>query len=254
MGGVQGALRAQGRGFAVGPARVPIVPGAILFDLINGGDKAWGRMPPYWELGYRAAEAAGIAFALGTAGRGLRSHHGDAEGRPRFGERRVRRGLYDRRAGRRSTRWDRRPSAPARISGQPPSNGVPNSAASAGRPPCRAMPWPFRMKGDAPVNTTVAIIVTDAPLTKAQAKRLAVMAHDGFARALRPTHAALDGDVVFAAATGGRARIPTPRDLTELGTLAADALARAIARGVFEASALPFAHSLPSWRDRFGTP
>src|SRR6478735_7992920 len=69
--GVQAFLREQGRGFAVRSARVPIVPAAILFDLLNGGDKAWGRYPPYRELGHAAAAAAGTDFALGSAGAGL---------------------------------------------------------------------------------------------------------------------------------------------------------------------------------------
>ena len=74
----------------------------------------------------------------------------------------------------------------------------------------------------------------------------------GLARALRPTHAALDGDLVFAAATGRHPAEATEHGLTELGTLAADCVARAIARGVYEATALPFESALPAWRDRFG--
>ena len=69
--GVQAWLREQGRGFAIGDVRVPIVPGAVLFDLLNGGDKKWGRYPPYRELGYAAAAAAGTDFALGSAGAGF---------------------------------------------------------------------------------------------------------------------------------------------------------------------------------------
>ena len=68
--GVQAALKEMGRGFAVGPLRVPIVPAAILFDLLNGGDKAWGRYPPYRELGYEAVQAAAESFELGTHGAG----------------------------------------------------------------------------------------------------------------------------------------------------------------------------------------
>src|ERR1043165_8898604 len=69
-GGTQAWLREQGRGFAVGPVRVPIVPGAILFDLLNGGDKNWGRFPPYRDLGYAAAANLASDFKLGTAGAG----------------------------------------------------------------------------------------------------------------------------------------------------------------------------------------
>ena len=95
-------------------------------------------------------------------------------------------------------------------------------------------------------------MATDAALTKAQAKRLAVAAHDGLARSLRPAHAPLDGDIVFTAATGAVTLIDGLESLTELCALAADTLARAVARGVFEATALPFPNALPAWRDRHG--
>src|SRR5207244_8359110 len=68
--GVQAYLHEQGRGFAIGDARVPLVCGAVLFDLLNGGDKNWGRFPPYRDLGFAAAAAAGVSFALGSAGAG----------------------------------------------------------------------------------------------------------------------------------------------------------------------------------------
>jgi L-aminopeptidase/D-esterase-like protein len=109
----------------------------------------------------------------------------------------------------------------------------------------------MRLQTDRLENTTIAIVATDAPLTKSQAKRLAVQAHDGMAHALRPSHGALDGDIVFAASTARCARQPEPRDLAEIGMIAADTLARAIARGVFEATALPFDGALPAWRDLF---
>jgi L-aminopeptidase/D-esterase-like protein len=92
--------------------------------------------------------------------------------------------------------------------------------------------------------------VTDAALTKPQAKRLAMIAQTGFARAIYPVHAPLDGDVLFAAATGEKPIEPFI-GLTELGMVAANVVARAIARGVFEATALPFLGALPAWRGRF---
>src|SRR6202012_1620688 len=113
----------------------------------------------------------------------------------------------------------------------------------------------MRLKGGAAAtaveNTTLAVVVTDAALSKPQVKRLAMIAQTGFARAIYPVHAPLDGDVVFAAATGQKPVDPL-LGLTELGMLAANVVARAIARGVFEATALPFPSSLPAWRDRFG--
>jgi L-aminopeptidase/D-esterase-like protein len=110
----------------------------------------------------------------------------------------------------------------------------------------------IRMKGEAGESTTIAVVATDAPLAKAQCKRVAVQAHDGLAMALQPAHAALDGDVVFAAATGACSRAPTLRDLTEIGAVAARCLARAVARGVYEARALPVAGAQADWRSRFG--
>ena len=112
----------------------------------------------------------------------------------------------------------------------------------------------LRMKGGGPPpSTTIALIATDAVLTKAQAKRLAIMADDGLARAIRPAHAPMDGDTVFACAT---LRRPLPAGfegsaLTEIGMAAGDCLARAIARGVYEATALPYPGALPAWRDKF---
>jgi L-aminopeptidase/D-esterase-like protein len=94
-------------------------------------------------------------------------------------------------------------------------------------------------------------VVTDADLTKGQAKRLAMIAQTGMARAIYPVHAPLDGDVVFVAATGGKPVEPLA-GLTELGMVAANVLARAIARGVYTAVALPFPGALPAWKDRFG--
>jgi L-aminopeptidase/D-esterase-like protein len=113
----------------------------------------------------------------------------------------------------------------------------------------------MRIKGgpaaSARENTTIGLVVTDATLTKPQAKRLAMIAHTGFARAIYPVHAPTDGDVLFAAATGEKPIEPLV-GLTELGTVAANVVARAIARGVYNATALPFAGALPAWKDQFG--
>ena len=110
----------------------------------------------------------------------------------------------------------------------------------------------MRLQGQPRENTTIALVATDATLTKPQAKRLAVMAHDGLARAIYPAHTPLDGDIVFAASTGS-ARWPIRcYGLAELGTVAANVLARAVARAVYEATALPFPSALPGWKDKFG--
>ena len=122
--------------------------------------------------------------------------------------------------------------------------------------------WPQRSRADALAlrsqrrararTPRSRVVATDAKLTKAQANRLAVMAQTGLARAIYPVHTPLDGDVVFAAGTGQKP-LPDPvYALSELGMVAANVLARAIARGVYEATALPFPGALPSWKDKFG--
>jgi D-aminopeptidase len=113
----------------------------------------------------------------------------------------------------------------------------------------------LRTKGvvRARTNTTLVVVATDALLTKAQAKRLAVMAQDGLARAIYPVHTPLDGDVVFSAATGARKLEDPLFGLMRLGAVAANVVARAIARAIFEATALPLPNAQPAYRDRFGT-
>jgi L-aminopeptidase/D-esterase-like protein len=247
--GVQAWLAEQGRGLAVRTARVPIVPGAILFDLLNGGDKAWGRFPPYRELGYAAAARAAGDFALGSTGAGFGATTVNLKG-----------GLG---------------SASATCGGFTVGalvavNAV-GSAVVGGGPWFWAAPFeqeaefggrgfPARLpegaltpltKGTPQASTTLAVVATDATLTKAGAKRLAIMAQTGLSRALYPVHTPLDGDVVFAAATGSRPAPDPTVGLSEIGTAAANCLARAVARGIYEAAALPFPGSLPAWRDRF---
>ncbi|HEV3185789.1 MAG TPA: P1 family peptidase [Xanthobacteraceae bacterium] len=249
--GVQAWLREQGRGFAVRSARVPIVPGAILFDLLNGGDKDWGRFPPYRDLGYRAALAAASDFALGSTGAGLGATTVDLKG-----------GL----------------GSASVVTGSGYTIGALAAVNAAGSVVVGGGPWfwaaPFerdreyggcgfpsplpagalapRTKGSVQESTTLAVVATDAALTKAQLNRVAVMAQTGLARAIHPVHTPLDGDVVFAVATGRKAAPDPVLGLTEIGSAAADTLARAVARGVYEATALPFPGAVPSWRDRFG--
>jgi L-aminopeptidase/D-esterase-like protein len=110
-----------------------------------------------------------------------------------------------------------------------------------------------RLKGGPGTSTTIALVATDAALTKVQAKRLAIMANDGLARAILPAHAPMDGDTVFAASTGRRT-LGDVYELTELGQAATIVLARAVARGVFEAGALPWPGAQESWRARFAAP
>ena len=194
----------QGRGFAVRTARVPIVPAAILFDLFNGGDKEWGRFPPYRELGYAAAAAAGADFALGSVGAGTGATTVNCKG-----------GIGSasaQNAGRplRSARSPQSMPPAASLSIRPVVLGgaVRSRTASSAAAGCRQYSRRTRStratKGGARESTTLVVVATDAILTKAQAKRLAVMAQSGLSRAIYPVHTPLDGDVVFAASTGRR--------------------------------------------------
>jgi L-aminopeptidase/D-esterase-like protein len=250
-GGAMSWLREQGRGFAIGPVTVPIVPGAILFDLLNGGNKSWGRHAPYRDLGYAAAAAAGHDFALGTAGAGygattvnLKGGLGSASAQTRDGA--IVGAIVAVNAvgsvtvGNAAQFW----AAPFERDGEFGGLGFPAET------PADALA--VRLKGGAGRNTTIALVATDVTLTKQQAYRLAVTAQDGLARAIYPVHTPLDGDTVFAASTGKRPLTDPIYAFAELGALAANVLARATARAVYEATALPFPGALPSWKDKFG--
>jgi D-aminopeptidase len=249
--GVVACLAEQGRGFVVGTARVPIVPGAILFDLLNGGDKGWGRYPPYRELGYQAAKTAAPDFALGSVGAGTGASTENLQGGIGSASARTQAGAI---VG---------AIAAVNTAGRVTIGGSRHFWASPieQEKEFGGLGWPATFPADAHVphlkgrvreSTTLAVIATDAALTKPQAKRLAVMASAGLARAIYPVFSPLDGDVVFAAATGKRPLGDAVRDLAELGAIAANCLARAVARAVFEAKSLPFPGALPSWHDRFG--
>jgi L-aminopeptidase/D-esterase-like protein len=250
MGGAAAFLREHGRGYPVGQIKVPIVPGAILFDLLNGGDKDSRSEPVYWHLGYRAAAAAALDFTLGSTGAGhgattanLKGGLGSASGATSNG---FRVGAL----------------AAVNAIGSATIGGGPHFWAAPYEQDCEfgGLGWPspfpkngldLRIKSDRAESTTIAIAATDAALSKAEAKRLAIMTHAGIARALRPSHAHLDGDTVFAAATGTARLQASIRDKMEIGALAADCLARAIARAIYEAAALPFPGALPAWKDLY---
>lgn len=255
-GGVQAWLAEQGRGFAVADALIPIVPGAVQFDMLNGGNKKWGKFPPYRDLGYAAATAATDGeFELGTVGAGFGATTVNFKGGLGSASAVLSNGV--RVAAIASVNavgsvtvgdgpwfW----AAPFEQNSEFGGRGLPPSFT----PDMLAM----RLKGGPAAssieNTTLAIVVTDAILDKAQVQRLAIIAQTGFARAIYPVHAPLDGDIVFAAATGEK-QIDPLYGLTELGAVAANVIARAIARGVYEATALPFAGTLPSWKTRFAS-
>lgn len=247
--GVANALRAGGVGFDVDGQKVPIVPAAILFDLLNGGDKDWD-VNPYAALGAAALAARDVDFAIGTAGAG----HGAVAGTLKGG------------LGSASAILDSGATVGALVAVN--AHGVPGPDNS---PHLWAAPWEIGVEfgGLGPVpagvnphptlaggltsgkNTTIGVIATDAALDKAQCQRLAVAAHDGFARALVPSHTPFDGDLIFAVSTGARQLDDPLGDVVGLGHAAASVMARAIARGVWEAMPSPD-DTVPTFRDRHG--
>ena len=249
--GIAAYLAEQGRGFKVRTARVPIVPGAILFDLLNGGDKGWGRYPPYRELGYEATKAAAADFAMGSVGAGTGASTENLQGGVGSASAQTGGGALVgaiaavNTAGRVTIGGSRHFwAAPFEQGNEFGGLGWPAKFPEDAHVP--------RLKGRIRENTTLAVVATDAALSKPQAKRLAVMASAGLARAIYPAFSPLDGDIVFAASTGERELGDVVHDLAELGAIAANCLARAVARAVFEARTLPFPGAFPSWRDRFG--
>lgn len=252
--GVQSALRERGIGFAVGTTRVPIVPQAILFDLANGGDKEWGRHPPYRDMAYEAVFAAGPDFALGTAGAGygatvawagrdlrLLGGIGSAsfitQGGITVGALAAVNAVGTVTVGDTAHFW----AAPWEIGAEFGGLGFPEKLPPSAR---RVV-----MKGAPGENTTLGVIATDAALSKADLKRLAMMAHTGMARAIVPVHTPLDGDIVFAISHGERRLEGGPMGLAVLGAAAADVMARAIARAVYEAGGPDIASDHPAYRD-----
>ena len=252
--GVQSLLRERGRGFQIAPGapRVPVVSGAILFDLANGGNKEW-KEAPYRALGRMAAENAGADFSLGSAGAG----YGATAGAYKGGIGSVS-SLTD-------DGYTVGAIAAVNSVGSPLIPGTDlfwafpleqNGEFGARRPkgplPAFDLDLPRDMKGGPPQprgNTTIAIVATDVALSVIELKRMAIMASDGFARALRPVHTPFDGDLVFAVSTAKRELSGArPQGVMRLGMIAADCLARAIARGVYEARSLGRAKS---YRDTF---
>ena len=251
-GGVVSFLRQEGRGVRIGTANVPIAAQAIIFDLLNGGDNNWGRMPPYWELGWRAAEkASGGDFPLGTIGGGYGASTVNFKGglgsasavTPSgfiVGALAIVNAVGSVTIGDGPHFW----AGAYEIGREFGGHGLPS------RVPAEA--HKLRIKGTAPPSTTIALVATNARLTKAEAKRLSIMANDGLARAIRPVHAPMDGDTVIAVSMQDAPLKNRTTDLTEIGQAAADCLARAVARGVYEAAVPSDAWAgPPAYRDLY---
>lgn len=246
--GVVAGLRADGRGYRVGSAIIPLVPGAILFDLLSGGDKDW-KENPYPALGRAAYDAATTTTPVGTIGAGTGAMTAMMKG-----------GL-----GTASLILDNGTTVAALVAANPMG-----SVTTPGQRHFWAAPFEINDEfgGLGPdvttglgrvfesrkltamqerANTTIAIVATDAALDKAQCQRVAIAAHDGIARACVPAHSPSDGDLVFSASTGAKP-LADPSDLGAIGHAAALCLSRAIARGVFAATAAPN-DLLPTWSD-----
>lgn len=251
--GVMDGLRAIGRGFRVETATIPIVPGAIIFDLLNGGDKDWTDNP-YVALGRQALAAARTEFAQGTVGAGTGALTANLKG-----------GL-----GSASLVLPSGHIVGALVVANPTGSVTMGDSAHfwaspfevdgefGGRGPLVA-PLSFaqsaRTKRDgtsAIANTTIAIVATDAVLSKAQAKRMAVAAQDGIARSASPSHTPVDGDLVFSVVTGDKPILDPILDVIHLGHAAAVCLARAMARAIYLATPAP-GDIVPTWQQKWGS-
>ncbi len=248
-GGVTEGLLATGRGFAVRDVLVPIVPSAILFDLGFPGRAAWSGEPPYRRLGRAALARAGRDFRLGNAGAGMGAKAGRLKGGIGsaslcLGDQAMVGALVAVNSWGSVVRpdcgrlWAAEQAIPGEIAAQPALPAAPldpdDFSACAGLV--------------AGANTTIAVVATDAPLDRNGCLRLAIMAQDGLAQAIRPAHTPFDGDTVFALATGAGGETD-PAMLARLGSAAASCLARAIMRAVMAATSLG---GFPSWTERWG--
>ncbi|MGH7046363.1 MAG: P1 family peptidase [Stellaceae bacterium] len=262
--GVVAWLAAAGRGFVVGAPRaaairVPIVPAAILFDLGFPGRRPWSGEPPYRRLGHEAAASVGKEFAQGNAGAGLGARAGQLKGGIGSASTVLRDGttlgaIVAVNSWGSAVRpdcgrfWTAELARPGETDAQPPLPLTaldPNDFSGCKvELPAAADP----IANTTIANTTIAVVATDASLDKGGCRRLAIMAQDGLARAIRPIHTPFDGDTVFALATGTGAP-PAAADLLRYGSAAADCLTRAVMRALTKAEPLC---EVPSWRQRWG--
>jgi L-aminopeptidase/D-esterase-like protein len=257
---VTAALGARGRGFSARPGNptVPIVPAAILYDL-GPHSHAWRDAPPFAALGAEALAAAGPEFSLGAHGAGRGATAGLLKGGLGSVSAGIGGGLIvgalvavnpvgsvctpvD------ACFWTWPFEVAEEFGGRRPSTGAP--------PAQEPIPEDSKLFARIPApgtNTTIAVVATNAALSTAECKRVAMMAQDGFARAIRPAHTPFDGDTVFALASGALEVGAGPEralEVARIGASAADCVARAVARGVHEARSAE--GEAPAWRDRAG--
>ena len=257
LAAADGAMRwlaGHGRGFAVAGTVVPIVPAAALFDLANGGDKSGlaENQSIYSGLAVAACEAATATPEIGSVGSGAGATTADLKGGFGLAETVLEGGaqvacfVAVNAVGRvtlGATPHFR--AAPYEIDGEFGGLGLPSPL-----PPDAAA---IVIKGtvEPHASTTLAVVATDCALTRDEAQRLAIAAHDGLALAIYPAHTPFDGDTVFALSTGTRALADGPRGLLSLCATASTTLARAIARAAYAATPAP-GDKLPTWRERYG--
>jgi L-aminopeptidase/D-esterase-like protein len=221
------ALARSGRGLAMGEGAdtlfVPVVPAAILFDLANGGDKGFARAggedPPYARLALAALAAFSDVPAEGRVGAGYGAQAGSRQGGIGIAAATLEGG--------------------GRVAALVAVNSFGEVYADA--LPSGPVPMPKRRRvSGLAASTCIGCIATDVPLTRASARRLAMMAHDGLARSIRPIHTPFDGDALFALSTSAETPVRVePFLLAELGTRAADCVANAVRRAVFDAQVAP---------------
>ncbi len=249
--GVQSWLREQGKGFNVGGAVIPIVPQAILFDMLNGGNKDWGRRPPFQDMAYDACTKAATDLAIGTIGAGFGAttvnYKGGLGSASLITDDNIQIGAIAAvnaagsvTVGKSKHFW----AAPFERDKEFGGHGSKDHTDPEDTYPS--------IKGAPGQNTTIAAIATNLKLTQSQLMRLSIMAQTGLTHAIYPAHTPLDGDLVFAIATGKKELKNEAADLARIGTWAANTLARAIARGVYEAK--PFEDGTPgTYQDAFNT-
>lgn len=259
--GVTDALRSCGRGYQVGPVQVPIVPAAIIFDLINGGNHQWNKNP-YPELGRQAYAALASDFTLGSVGVGMGATTGSIKGGLGSASLQLANGVivgalvavnphgHVTVPGTRKF-W----AAPFEMDNEFGGLGVATEHDASQIPVNNKFAAYDKQYGagsnDAPsprgMNTTIAIVATNAVMNKAQLKRLAVAAQDGMSRAIVPSHTPFDGDLIFSVSTAQQPLSDKSNEVMVLGHAAAVCLSRAIARGVYHAQAA-VGDTLPSWQ------
>lgn len=254
--GVTAWLAGEGRGFVAvtGAMPSPIVPAAILYDLNNNGAKDWGAVPPYRAMGIKAAGAAGQDFTLGSEGAGYGAMAGTYKGGLGSASAILESGAtigalvaVNSFGAAVMPNTNRFWAAPFALGGE---LGDGAKASEQGFDPADL--WAgTKAQAKAPGhNTTIGVVATDIALTPAQAQRVAIMAQDGYARALRPVHTPFDGDIIFVLSTAKRKlEDPTAFNLSMIGAVAADVVARSVARGVYEAQTIG---AMTSYRDHHG--